>query len=372
MKKILYITTISSTINAFLVPHIKYLINNGYKVDCAASKNISLNEELIKLGVNLFDIPFSRNPFGLNNVMAYKELIKIQSIYKYDLIHVHTPIAALYGRMLKLKYPRLKTVYTVHGFHFYEGAPKKNKMIFYPIEKIMSKFTDAIITMNDEDYKSAQKFNIKKVYRINGVGLDLNKYKPLLLNSTEIRRSLDLKDDDFVILMIAEVNKNKNHIQLINSVEILKNKGINIKVLCAGIGPLIDEINAEIENRNLQDTIKMLGFRKDIPQLIQICDLGILLSYREGLPRNIMELMAYGKAIIGTDIRGIRDLIDNGLNGYLVEVNNEIDTAKKIELLYKNRDILNRMSSVCYEKVKKYNVDQITYEILQIVNEVIV
>lgn len=368
MKKILYVTTVNSTINAFLVPHIRSLIEQGYKVDCAANMVRELDKNLVELGVRFFNIPFTRNPLDIKNANAYKKLLKIQEKEQYEVIHVHTPIAALYGRLLKLKFPKLKTIYTAHGFHFYKGAPKVNWIIYYTIERIMAKLTDVIITMNEEDYNAALKFNIKYTHRINGVGLELNKYNPNLFNKNKVRERLELKESDFVILMIAEVNKNKNHIQMIKAVEILKNKGIEVKVLCAGRGTLIDKLRLEIQKRNLESNIFMLGFRNDIQELISACDIGILLSYREGLPRNIMELMANGKPVIGTNIRGIRDLINDDRTGFLVDVGDYENTANKILELYNNRELVNYMAANCYEAVKPYGIENVIKQINYVMN----
>lgn len=364
MKKVLYITTLSSTINAFLVPHIEKLKKKGNRVDCAARINKELDEKLVNLGVNLFNVPFTRNPTDINNVRAFKELIKIQNENQYDIVHVHTPIAALYGRLLKIKYPYIKTIYTVHGFHFYKGAPKQNWIIYYPIEKVMSNLTDIIITMNEEDYSQAIKFNIKNTFKINGVGVDLDKYNINQCDRNIARESIGLKEDDFVLLMIAEVNKNKNHKQMIDAIDMLKKKGIdNIKVICAGSGPLLESIKEYIKNKRLNENIIMLGYRKDVNEIISACDIGILMSYREGLPRNIMELMACKKPVIGTNIRGIRDLIKDGVNGFLVALNDYERTAEKIELLYKNKKLLNDMSSNAYEIVKEYDLQKVLEQI---------
>ena len=360
MKKVLYITTVSRTINAFLVPHIQMLKKQGYIVDCACSIDKPIDKSLIKDGVNIYDIPFSRNPLHPGNTKAFKKLVEAQKENSYDIVHVHTPVASVYGRLLKIKFPKLKTIYTVHGFHFHKGAPILNWLIYYPIEKIMAKFTDTMITMNSEDYERAKTFNIKEIYKVNGVGVDLDKYSLDNFDRGEIREKLNLNDDDFVILMIAEVNKNKNHKQMIDAIEILKNKGIeNIKVICAGDGVIFDEVSRYIKERNLQDNIRMLGFRKDINELIVACDIGILMSYREGLPRNIMELMACRKPVIGTDIRGIRDLIDNTVNGYLVNAGDSQDTANKIERIYREKSILKHMSINANKIIKDYSVDKV-------------
>lgn len=367
MKKILYITTVSRTINAFLIPHIQMLRKEGYKVDCACAIDKPIDESLIKDRINIYEIPFSRNPLHPSNMKAFKKLIKIQEENEYDIVHVHTPVASVYGRLLKAKFPKLKTIYTVHGFHFHEGAPLINWGIYYPIEKIMTRFTDTMITMNSEDYERAKKFKIKEVYKINGVGVDLKKYNLENIDRNKIRRSLGLKEDDFVILMIAEVNKNKNHKQMIDSIEILKNKGIkNIKVICAGDGVIFNEVCSYIKEKNLQENIKMLGFRTDINELIASCDIGILMSYREGLPRNIMELMACGKPVIGTNIRGIRDLIEDGVNGYLVDVGDVENTASKIENIYQDIESLKYMGDSSNKLIKKYNVFRIVEKLQKI------
>lgn len=367
MKKILYITTLSSTINAFLIPHINMLREKGYQVDCACSINQDIKINELDKDVNIYEIPLNRNPIHPSNVKALKRLIKLQSENEYDIVHVHTPTAGVYGRLLKVKFPKLKTIYTVHGFHFYDGAPMQNWLIYYPIERVMAKLTDTIITMNNEDYERAKKFNIKETYKINGVGVDLCKYNIKNLNKKAIRNKLNLNEDDFVILMIAEVNKNKNHKQMVDAIEILKNKGIdNIKVICAGDGVILDEINDYICEKNLKHNINMLGYRTDINELIAACDIGILMSYREGLPRNIMELMSCKKPIIGTNIRGIRDLIIDGVNGYLVNVSDYKQTSNKIETIYNNKNLLKKMSNNGYKMIKKYDLNVVLDDLLSI------
>lgn len=349
----------SATINSFLVPHIEKLIHEGNLVDCACHIDEEVNQKLIDLNVKVYNLPFTRSPLAPINMKAFKQLIEIQEVLNYDIVHVHTPIAALYGRLLKVKFPALKTIYTVHGFHFYKGAPIINWGIYYPIERLMSHYTDTIITINEEDYEAAKKLKIKETHFVNGVGVDLTTYNNDLYDRNEMRRKLNLQDDDFVIMMIAEVNKNKNHKQMIHAVECLKNKGINVKVLCAGDGPLLEEQIEYIKSRNLTKQIKFLGLRTDISELIVACDMGILTSYREGLPRNIMELMACKKPVIGTDIRGIRDLVQDGVTGLLVKVGDYEKTAAKIEQLYHDRKLLKKLGSNAYECIKKYDVNQV-------------
>lgn len=368
MKKVLYVTTVSRTINAFLIPHINMLLDNGYEVHCACSIDKPVDKELQRRGVKIFEVPFSRNPLGIGNIKAFIKLEELQRINDYDIVHVHTPIAAIYGRLLKLNFPSLRIIYTAHGYHFLKGGSKLRWILYYPIEKIMAKFTDVTININKEDYEiTKEKLKHKKCYLLNGVGLDLDKYKKL--SSKEIqekRKEFGIKDKDFVVLMIAEINKNKNHIQLINAMDILKYKYPNIKVLCIGDGTLKESLEKQIILRNLQNNIFILGYRLDVNKLINISDIGILLSRREGLPRNIMEFMACGRKVIATDIRGCRDLICDETIGTLVNVDDYESTAKAIEKYY----ILNDKSFEVSEEIRKYDIDSINSELLKIYEDV--
>lgn len=368
MKKVLYVTTVSRTINAFLIPHINMLLDNGYEVHCACSIDKPVDKELQRRGVKIFEVPFSRNPLGIGNIKAFIKLEELQRINDYDIVHVHTPIAAIYGRLLKLNFPSLRIIYTAHGYHFLKGGSKLGWILYYPIEKIMAKFTDVTININKEDYEiTKEKLKPKKCYLLNGVGLDLDKYKKL--SSKEIqekRKEFGLKDKDFVVLMVAEINKNKNHIQLINAMDILKDKYPNIKVLCIGDGTLKESLDKQIILRNLQNNIFMLGYRLDVNKLINISDIGILLSRREGLPRNIMEFMACGRKVIATDIRGCRDLICDETIGTLVNVDDYESTAKAIEKYY----ILNDKSFEVSEEIRKYDIESINSELLKIYEDV--
>ena len=368
MKKVLYVTTVSRTINAFLIPHINMLLDNGYEVHCACSIDKPVDKELQRRGVKIFEVPFSRNPLGIGNIKAFIKLEELQRINDYDIVHVHTPIAAIYGRLLKLNFPSLRVIYTEHGYHFLKGGSKLGWILYYPIEKIMAKFTDVTININKEDYEiTKEKLKPKKCYLLNGVGLDLDKYKKL--SSKEIqekRKEFGLKDKDFVVLMIAEINKNKNHIQLINAMDILKDKYPNIKVLCIGDGTLKESLEKQIILRNLQNNIFILGYRLDVNKLINISDIGILLSRREGLPRNIMEFMACGRKVIATDIRGCRDLICDETIGTLVNVDDYESTAKAIEKYY----ILNDKSFEVSEEIRKYDIETINSELLKIYEDV--
>lgn len=366
MKRMLYVTTVSRTVNAFLVPHIMMLLDQGYLVDIACYVDQKVNEVLINRGVEVHALPFTRNPLDLRNFKAFKKLSELQKENVYETVHVHTPIAALYGRLLKVRFKNLKTVYTVHGFHFHQGGSIGGWLMYYPIEKVMAKLTDILITINDEDFKRGKRLGAGETYKINGVGLSISDYQMREYEAKFNRYKYDLAKDDFVILMVAEVNKNKNHQQMIQAVELLKQRGKSVKVLCAGEGMMFERTQEEVSKRGLQDSILMLGYRTDIKELIGVSDIGILLSYREGLPRNIMELMACGKPVVGTNVRGIRDLVVDGETGFLVPIGDAVATANQIEKMMDNHELLRQMGAKAVKEVEKYNVESVVGELKKI------
>lgn len=369
MTKVLYMTTVSRTINAFLVPHIQMLLDEGYQVDIATCIDKPIDSSLIKNGVKVFNLPFERNPLHSGNIKAFAKLIQIQKKEQYDIVHVHTPVASLIGRLLKFQFPKLKTIYTAHGYHFLKGGSKIRWLLYYPIEKVMAKLTDVTITINQEDYDiTVKRLRPHKTYLMNGVGLDLSHYKILPEDQNlRKRQELGLNQEDFVIMMIAELNENKNQIQLIKAMELLKDKYPQIKALLVGEGHKLAELQQEVNNRGLQEKIQFLGFRNDVTELINVSNIGVLLSYREGLPRNLMELMACGRKVVGTNIRGCRDIIVDNTVGTIVLVGDEVGLAKEIEQLYYHRKSEFKLSP----HLKSYEVESILGELKQIYTDMI-
>lgn len=337
MKKILYVTTIATSVNAFLVPHIKFLVDNGYKVDVATNIDVEVNKELIDKGVRVFNIQFQRNPLSSKNKKAYEEIKRLQQEEQYDIVHVHTPVASFVTRLALKNDKKLKIVYTCHGFHFYKGGSLINWMIFYPLEKMAATWTDSLVTINTEDYKVAKKFKLRnngQVFKMHGVGIEKEKYVIENFDKSEYRQKLGLDENDFVILVLAELNKNKNHIQLIKAMNLLKDNYPNIKAIFAGAGPLEEEIKNQIKENGLEDKISLLGWRNDVKELINSSDVVGLFSKREGLGKCLLEAMICGKCVIATNTRGPRELIEQDINGFMFEIGDVENTAKYIEKIY--------------------------------------
>lgn len=363
MKNFLMVTTIQNTIEAFLIPHIKMLEKNGYEVWIATNIHQEIPEELSNN--KWINISFSRNPFSKNSFKAIKEMRKLIKNNNFEMVHFHTPVAAFLGRYAAMKEKQKNIIYTAHGFHFFKGAPIQNWLIYYPMEKLAINWTDKIITINEEDFQRAKKIARKntKVYKVNGVGLSLENYRNG--NSNKIKEELKILENEYVISMIGELNKNKNQIQLLKAVTLLKNKSINnIRIVLVGIGNQEDLLREEAEKNNLK--IDFLGYRKDVKDIMAASHIICSMSYREGLPRNIMEGMAQGKPFVVTGIRGNSDIIKDNKNGFLVEVNNFKETADKIENLIKDRNLISMITGNNFVDMNKFSIEKILKEMEKI------
>ena len=367
MKKVLLVATVQSHICQFHLPLIDMLHEEGYEVHVAAKNNLSQKKGLkLDNADKVFDVSFERSPFNKKNIQAYKELKKIIKDNKYDIIHCNTPMGGFLARVIGKKYRKkgMKIIYTAHGFHFFKGAPKLNWILYYPIEKYLSKYTDCLITMNIEDYEIAKnKFHATKTVYTHGIGLNTKKFEIIMTEEekNELRQNLGLKQNDFVMIYVAELTPRKNHYMILNTMKELKKKK-NIKILLVGNGPLENEYKKYIEENNLEESVKMLGYRIDIPRLMKISNIAISTSRQEGLPVNVMEAMKSGLPDIVTNCRGNRDLIENGKNGYVIENNDK----ERILELYNNSSLVKNMGKEGITMVKPFEIENVIEELRKI------
>lgn len=362
MKKALIIASVYGFIHHFERNDIKILQELGYEVTVASNFD-NYKNELNDLNVNLIHIPFQRSPFSLKNIIAYKKLNEFLKKEKIDLIHCHTPVGGVIGRIAGHKNKVKNIIYTAHGFHFFKGAPLINWLLFYPIEKYLSKYTDILITINQEDYKRAQTFYAKKVEYIPGVGLDTEKIRNIVVDKNKKREELGLTENNIVLLSVGELNRNKNHSVVIKALAKINNP--NIYYLICGQGNLKDELMDLIKKLKLEKNIKLLGFRKDIYELCKISDIFIFPSKREGLSVALMEAVCCNLSIICSNIRGNSDLIEDGKNGFLVK-NNVEEYAKKINFLIKSREFYKNLESNnkrINERINVQNIEKIMKKI---------
>lgn len=366
--KVLFVATVRSHIGQFHIPFIKELKKHGFTVDAAFSDNSNEKPGLDLSAVdNIFEVPFSRSPLGLSNIKAYFILKKIINNGNYDAVHCHTPMGAVIARLASRKARRagMKVIYTAHGFHFYKGSSRVSRLLFYPAEKYLSRFTDCLITINNEDYEAAVNggFKAGMIVKVHGVGVDIGKFRKLTAEEKEAARlEYGYKKDDFLIIYPADFSERKNQQMLIKALAVALKKHANIKLLLPGTDTESAPARELISELGIEDNVDILGYRRDIDRLAGMCDASASAAGQEGLPVNLIEAMALGNAVIATDVRGNNDLVKNNVNGFLVEYNNYEEMAQCIIKLYENPRLTEQFGNAGLEEVKKYSIPPVLEE----------
>lgn len=342
-KNALVLASVASMIDQFNMPNIEILRSLGFEVDVVADYtnpgNISversknLQARLESMGAKPIDIavPRSLNPKIVS--YAYKEVKKLITTEHYDLIHCHSPIGGAITRLAAKKEREngTKVIYTAHGFHFYTGAPIKNWLVFYPVEKWLSRYTDVLITINREDYERAKrKFCAKKTVYVPGIGVDIEKFSPNQTVRCRKRAELKMADGDILLLSVGELNENKNHRVVVEALGMMdEDQRSHLHYFIAGKDAgQGDALVQQAEEKGVN--LHLLDYRTDVPKLLNSADVFLLPSIREGLNVSLMEAMACGLPCIASDIRGDRDLVDEK-GGYLVSSQNVMEWKNAIE-----------------------------------------
>ena len=262
-------------------------------------------------------------------------------------------------------------LYQAHGFHFYKGAPKLHNFIYRNIEKFLARFTDSIITINKEDFEAAQKFRLRndgKVYYVPGVGVDIEKYKTVVVDKSKKFKEIGISEEDKLIIMIGDLVSNKNYEVAIRAISKIKRS--NVKCIICGVGSDNEKLMELVNSLGMNNKIHFLGFRKDIIELLKISDIFLLTSKREGLSRALMEAMSCNTAIVASKIRGNTDLIDD--KGGFLKTFNDVDGFKDaIEILIKNDELRRNIELYNLEKIKKFSIDNVNQVMKKIYLEVL-
>lgn len=365
MKKMLMVAAVPSMIGQFNMENIRMLLDMGYEVHVACNfYDISVwPKEIIReficrlkeLGVNCHQIEFSRSPKDLKSMLqSYWQIDRLLKSENFWFVHCHTPLASVISRMVCNR-NHVKVIYTAHGFHFYKGGPLKNWLLYYPIEKWMSRYTDVLIVINKEDYRRAKKkFYMKKVVYIPGVGVDTKKYAVCQVNREKKRQELGIENDNFVLLSVGELQSRKNQKIVIEALHKLNNS--KIIYLLVGRGELEGEYRRLIRSYGLEKNIKLLGFRSDIDELCKAADCFIHPSVREGFGIAPMEAMASGLPLISADVNGIRDYAENGVTGICVNPVSENEVADAVNTMFVDEEFRKRCGKYNAEKAKKYDI----------------
>jgi len=308
--RILYVTTIGITMN-FFKDLVKSLIDEGNTVDIACNEKLAdVPECYYEWKCKVYHVDCSRSPIDKGTVKAMKQIKEIVAAGEYDIVHCHTPVAAMCTRLAckKLRKRGVKVLYTAHGFHFFKGAPLKNWMLYFPMEWLCAWWTDLLITINQEDYERAKRcLRAKDIKYVPGVGINTGKFVFKEGAGEAKRLELGVGEHDIMLLSVGELNSNKNHEVVIRAIKRIGNP--QLKYFICGVGGLEQYLSDLIQELELQEQVHLLGYRKDICELYQATDLCVFPSKREGLPVALMEAIACKTPVVCSHIRGNVDLI---------------------------------------------------------------
>lgn len=306
-------------------------------------------------GIKMVHIDFDRNPLSKNNLKAKKQLLELMKKEQYDVLHCNTPSGGMVGRLCAAKMNIPKVIYMAHGFHFWKGAPLKNWLLYYPVERYLAHLTDCLITINQEDYKRAQSFQYKpggKAVIVPGVGVDIHKYEPNAITRANKRAELGIDDSQTMLLSVGEINQNKNQKIVIEALSKLHRK--DVKYVICGVGPLRDELEKLAISLGVGDQVIFAGFRTDVGDYYQAADIFIISSFREGLSVSLMEAMSNQIPCVAGRIRGNVDLLcDSQL---LFDVNNPDDLCNVLTLAM-DHEVTEKEVAQNTERLKMYSME---------------
>lgn len=371
MKKLL-ITSTDLMMIQFLVPHVRYLSRNGYAVEIACSV---VGDRLEDVRKALEDIPcvihtvrLERSPTAMKNLSGYRDMKRLLKENRYDVIWTNEPVMGVVTRLAarKARKTGTKVVYMCHGFHFYKGASPISWLIFYPVERFMSRFCDMIVTINHEDEARAKTFHCPRVAYIHGIGVNTERLNGRN-EQIDIRAELGLAKEDFLVLSVGELNENKNQQVIIRAIAQLNDPAIHY-ILC-GKGDRRQYLETLAMELGVQDRVHFLGYRKDVVDICAQADVFVHPVRREGLGLAPLEAMYCGLPLVASNTRGIRDYTTQGKSGFLCDSEDVTGYKEAIRQLKENPALRNDCGLYNKEAVKAFLLEQVNEEVHQLFEE---
>ena len=362
IKKALIVTALARFTKSFLTNDIIILQKMGYEVHCAANIHHTgaecMPQYFKKVNVIFHQIDFSSNkPLSIETLKSYKEMAELLRNEYFDVIHCHTPIAGAITRYAGRKQRKKGSIviYTTHGFYFHKHSDKKTWMLFHAIEDLMSRYCDAIITINREDFENAKKLHCKKVYYIPGVGVDTKCFRNAIVDRPTYREKLKIKEDQILVLAVGELSRRKNHQIIIKA--LAKAKIPNVVFMICGNAMTSANTKDELEHmaKDLGVTLRLMGLRDDIPEICKCADIGVMPSTREGLGLSGIEMLAAGLPVVASNVHGIVDYVRDGVNGYLCDPYDENAFAEAIKKLC-DPNLRKSMADNCVKAAEPFDV----------------
>lgn len=369
MKKALLMAPMGSVHRRFNQANITALQALGYEVHLLANfeigegtekQNQEYVEECESKGIKTHSLPYQRHSLlkNIKLVKATKELLKSE---KFDLVHAHTETGGLIFRMSVGAAKGSKLFYTPHGMSFYKGSSLKSQLLYRPIEKWICKKMDGNLAINVEEYETILTWKKSSAYLTHGIGLNVQRIQTITRAREDILNELSIPQNATVVLSIGELDDNKNHVTVINALAELDCD--NVYYVICGVGYKETYLREEAEKKGIANRVILCGYRRDIPDVIHAADIFVFPSKHEGLPVSLMEAMAGGLPIICSDIRGNRDLIRDGENGYLFRPEDVDELKMKLQKLLFDKEQQKEFQVKVQQEIIAYSQEKVVEEL---------
>jgi len=358
--KVLQVAAIDTTVHFLLKPLLERLRKEGYNVHVACSPGPRLLK-LEKQGYFVHPVPIARKVAPLSNVQSLWRLYRLMRRERFDIVHVHTPVAAALGR-IAAKLARVPmVVYTAHGFYFHELMSRWKRRLIISIERALGqRCTDLLLTQSAEDADTAVREKIVAKERVVWIGNGVDPQKFVRPPSETLRTKLGFTSENRVIGFIGRLVREKGVVELFEAMTRVATQFPKARLLVVGDTLKSDRdthaiarLNRIITSERLDDVVKFTGFRDDTPDLLAIMDVFVLPSHREGMPRAILEAMAAGRPVIATNIRGCREEVIHDVTGLLVDVGDSEALAEAVIKVLSDEGLALRMGQAGRKRVEE-------------------
>jgi glycosyltransferase involved in cell wall biosynthesis len=340
---LLMVATIAPTIRGFLTPYATHFRTLGWRVEAAAS-GATADPELHASFDAVHDIPLSRSILDLGGMWRSLRAIGRIVAAGYDIVHVHTPIAAFVTRAAIRRLPRARrpaVVYTAHGFHFYRGGNRATNALFLTAERVAGRWTDRLIVINDEDRAAALGHRIvpgSRLVLMPGIGVDTAWYAPAATPADAVagvRAELGIDPATPLFALVGELSMRKRPFDAVAALGRMDRTDSHLVVV--GEGTELPRVEAAIRDAGVVDRVHLVGWSTDVRPIIAASDALLLASRQEGLPRCVMEALSLEVPVIATDARGSPDLVEPDA-GFIVPIGDVDGMAKAMDRILADPD----------------------------------
>lgn len=350
-------TLVRGHIAKFHIPYLKWFKERGWETWVAAKNDYPDGVCEIPYCDHFVNTDFARSPFSKQTFVAYGQLRDLFSREYFDIVHTHTPVGSVLTRLAARDARKggTRVIYTAHGFHFYKGAPLANWLLWYPSERVMSRFTDVLITINNEDYERAKRFAHCRVEYVPGVGVDLSRFAAVKCRDAK-RAELGLAAGDFAVLSVGDLIPRKNQAAIVRALPLLPE---SVRLVVCGEGPERENLLALADLLGVAGRVSLLGFRDDVADIMAACDCLVFPSVHEGLPVSVMEAMAAGLPVVASPIREIDpDLLSNGESGILLPNGEPTSIASAVSQLMGDEELGARLTRGAVASVRRFGLEE--------------